>query len=79
MFVSTLMAKRKKCRKIYDTFVFGKHGKRKLSLFRFIRFYSLYPRVHVVGTQMDSFEFVVLRLKATKFHLDFLMAVSSVF
>lgn len=76
MFVSTLMAKRKKCRKIYDTFVFGKHGKEETF---FISLYSEdFPRVHVVGTQMDSFEFVVLRLKATKFHLDFLMAVLSV-
>lgn len=65
--------KGKKCRKIYDTFVLLSANMGKSFLGRLRSFVRSCCR----SAQMDSFEIVVLRLKATKFHLDFLMAVSS--
>lgn len=66
--------KGKKCRKIYDTFVLLSANMGKTFLGRLRSFIRSCGRR---SAQMDSFEIVVLRLKATKFHLDFLTAVSS--
>lgn len=55
----------------YFCLTVGKYGENFFGATSFVR--SCGRR----SAQMDSFEIVLLRLKATKFHLDFLTAVSS--